>query len=60
MTGDTKHKLKTSFELLLLDAAVLGDCGFPSQELHDILWQVYLKGAEEYEKLISQKGGQNK
>lgn len=57
MTGDTKHKLKTSFELFLLDAAVLGDCGFPSQELHDILWQIYLKGAKEYEKLIVEKGG---
>ncbi len=58
MTGEVKHKLKTGFELFLLDAAVLGDCGFPPQELHDTLWQVYLKGAEEYEKLIVEKGGE--
>lgn len=57
MTDGTKHKLKTGFEMFMLDAVVLGGCGLPSPELHEVLWKVFLKGAEEYEKLINQKGG---
>lgn len=55
MTYEIKQELSMSFEMLLLEASVFGDCGLPSQELHDTLKKVYMKGAEKAIEILNKK-----
>lgn len=55
MTYEIKQELSMSFEMLLLEVSVFGDCGLPSQELHDTLKKVYMKGAEKAIEILNKK-----
>ena len=55
MTDELKLKLSLRFELLMTGAVAQG-APVPSQELHDILKEIYLKGAHDALELTQKRG----
>jgi len=58
MNDELKRQLSMSFEMLMLNVVAQEGWPIPSQELHDQLKLIYLKGAEDVLGLIK-KGGRN-
>ena len=56
MNDELKRQLSMSFEMLMLNVVAQEGGSLPSQELHDQLKLIYLKGAEDALELIK-KGG---